>query len=142
MYRLNDGKMFFDMADNQAIIIDSTTGVYYAMNTLASVVFEQLTKAANPGSMIEVLEKLPDCPADIAFQLEAFIEQVLEKELLLPCDQAAEDTVLIPAEALVDGFVFELDVFTDAQDIMMADPVHDVEIGQGWPVLKRDDQDA
>ena len=39
MYSLNLPRMFYDMADDHAIIIDSATGNYFMLNIIASKVF-------------------------------------------------------------------------------------------------------
>ena len=41
-YQLNEDKMFADITDNVAIVINSETGIYYGMNALATVVFENM----------------------------------------------------------------------------------------------------
>ena len=39
-YKLNEEKMFADISDNIAIIINTQTGIYYGLNCLATLVFE------------------------------------------------------------------------------------------------------
>ena len=39
MYAFNLPRMFYDVTDNHAIIIDSGTGNYYYLNVIASKVF-------------------------------------------------------------------------------------------------------
>jgi hypothetical protein len=42
-------------------------------------------------------------------------------------------------EALAAGrFSLELQVYDDMQDLIMLDPVHDVEITEGWPAARAD----
>ena len=38
MYRLNEEKMFFDMADGQAVVISVVTGMYCGATALGSVI--------------------------------------------------------------------------------------------------------
>lgn len=138
MYNLNEEKMFFDIADNQAIVIDSTTGIYYAMNPLGSVTCEYLIKSVAPDTIVKELKKIDECPSDIEEQLQTFIAILLSKEILISGEESTSETVAISRELVKDNFLFEFDEFTDAQDIMMADPVHDVEMEAGWPVMKKD----
>ena len=39
MYKLNEKKMFFDLTDGQAIIINFETGIYYGTTSLGSVIW-------------------------------------------------------------------------------------------------------
>ena len=40
--------------------------------------------------------------------------------------------------AFAEGFDLTLDEFSEVQDLLLADPVHDVDVEEGWPVLKED----
>ena len=42
-YVLNEEKMFADVTDGIAIIINSETGIYYGLNGLGTAVYENLT---------------------------------------------------------------------------------------------------
>ena len=42
MYSFNDKEMFYDVADGLGIVINITTGIYYALNNAGTAVFEQL----------------------------------------------------------------------------------------------------
>ena len=62
MYKLNEEKMFYDVADGIAVIIDFTTGVYYGMDALSSAVFDALMAGASDESVVNALKQLPGCP--------------------------------------------------------------------------------
>ena len=51
-YTLNTDKMFADVTDNIAIIIDSETGIYYGMNTFATNIYENLINNNIPSEII------------------------------------------------------------------------------------------
>ena len=53
--------------------------------------------------------------------------------LLVPIHYSA--AAEIPESAFADGFELTLDEFAEVQDLLLADPVHDVDVDQGWPVL-------
>lgn len=141
MYRLNEEKMFFDMSEDQAIVIDSTSGTYYAMNMLASHVFEYLTQGASVEALAEALKQLPDCPDDILVQMESFVARLLACDIVLPDETNAFDGVIEAAPLwFMEGCEFVLDGFQDMTDLIMADPVHDVDVEFGWPMMKEDEE--
>ncbi|MBQ2644354.1 hypothetical protein IJG14_02115, partial [bacterium] len=43
-YKLNELKMYSDIEEEIAIIINSETGIYYGMNKLGTIIFENLIK--------------------------------------------------------------------------------------------------
>ena len=136
MYKLNEEKMFYDMAEGQAIVINFTTGMYYGTSSLGSAVLDALLAGASTEAVLTAIQALPGCPADMDAQLAAFVEALLAKEVIVPCPGEGA-AAAIDAAALADGFVLTVDEFTEVQDLIMADPVHDVDVEQGWPILEQ-----
>ena len=138
MYQLNEEKMFFDMADGQAVVINFVSGMYYGTTALGSVILERLVKGCAPREIAGAVKALPGCPEDFDAQLKAFITQLRDKEILLDCETHPGGGAEIGDTALTDGFGLALDEFSEVQDLILADPVHDVDVEQGWPIFKED----
>ena len=136
MFRLNDEKMFYDMAEGQAIIINFTSGMYYGTSSLGSVVLDALLAGASTQSILAKVQALPGCPEDMAQQMEAFIAALLEKEIIVAAEGEGTEAGAVDPAALQDGFVLTVDEFAEVQDLILADPVHDVNVEMGWPVLE------
>ena len=134
MYKLNEEKMFYDMAEGQAIVINFTTGMYYGTSSLGSAVLDALLAGANVETVLNAIKALPGCPADMGAQLDVYIAQLIEKEIIVPTD-ASNATCSIDDSVLQDGFKLTVDEFAEVQDLILADPVHDVDVEQGWPIL-------
>ena len=134
MYKLNEEKMFYDMAEGQAIVINFTTGMYYGTSSLGSAVLDALLAGASVEDACKAIQALPGCPADMEAQLNTFIGQLLEKEIIVPADSTGA-ACAIDASSLADGFKLTVDEFAEVQDLILADPVHDVDVEQGWPIL-------
>ena len=135
MYKLNEEKMFYDMAEGQAIVINFTTGMYYGTRSLGSAVLDALVAGASKEGILAAVQALPGCPDDINAQLDAFIAQLLEKEVIVAVDGDGTAAAAMDAAALQDGFVLTVDEFAEVQDLILADPVHEVDAEMGWPVL-------
>lgn len=134
MYKLNEEKMFYDMAEGQAIVINFTTGMYYGTSSLGSAVLDALLAGAAAEDVCKAIQTLPGCPADMDTQLNTFIGQLLEKEIIVPGESTGA-ACAIDAASLADGFKLTVDEFAEVQDLILADPVHDVDVEQGWPIL-------
>ncbi|MBR2726969.1 MAG: hypothetical protein IKD71_03625, partial [Solobacterium sp.] len=52
--------------------------------------------------------------------------------------EGSDDNGLLPDAALEDGFGLFLDEHAEVKDILMADPVHDVDVDMGWPIMKEE----
>ncbi len=135
MYKLNEEKMFYDMAEGQAIVINFTTGMYYGTSSLGSAALDALLNGASVDAVLTAIKALDGCPANIEEDLNSFINALLEKEVIVASEGTAEAPVSIDAAALTDGFTLSVDEFNEVQDLILADPVHDVDVEQGWPIL-------
>lgn len=128
---LNEEKMFADITDGIAIVINSETGIYYGMNTLGSAVLENIINGASLENILKALKALPNVPADMEAKLNAFVDELKAKELVIEGgDDAAEAN--ISTEAVADGFDLTVDEYSDAQELLLADPIHEVKEDTGW----------
>lgn len=132
-YALNDSKMFSDIADGIAIVINSETGIYYGMNGLATGVFDALMTGADTAAVLAALKALPDAPADMDERLNGFVDKLKGFEIVIDGegDGAAEVTI-DPAAAMDDDFVLLVEEYNDAQELLLADPIHEVKEDTGW----------
>lgn len=146
-YKLNEEKMFADIADGVAIIINSESGIYYGMNGFGTAIFENLIKGASTQDILDQLKKIPNISADIEDKFNAFIQAIAEKELLIISDEITEIAVNIdPAIAQNDGFALSVSEYNDAQELLLADPIHEVKEESGWlpekTSLNQDEEDV
>lgn len=139
MYSLNLPRMFYDMADDHAIIIDSATGNYYMLNIIASKVFLYLTRGATPGELSTVLSQVSGCPEDIQKRIEDFCTQLVNEEILNIAEWEHFNGETDAGDSwFAEGVEFKIDKYADMADLIAADPIHDVDEAYGWPVLKED----
>lgn len=137
MYKLNEEKMFYDVADGIAVIIDFTTGVYYGMDALSSAVFDALMAGAGDEAVVKALQQLPGCPADVEAMYKAFVQKMLDRQMILG-DGTGDACAPFDAALAANGFKLDCEDFSEVRDLLMADPVHDVEPEMGWPFLKEE----
>ncbi len=133
IYKLNEDKMFADINDGVAIIINGETGIYYGMNGFGTVVFENIIKGVDSQAILAALKKLPDVSDDIETRFDAFLSALIEKELVILSDETVAAEVVIDANiACNDGFELNVSEYNDAQELLLADPIHEVKEETGW----------
>ncbi len=130
-YKLNEEKMFADVTDGIAIIINSETGIYYGLNALGSAVYENLVNGASVEDILTALKSMNGAPADIESKLSEFIKTMVNYELILE-DSESSSPVNIDASAVEEGFEFTCAEYNDAQELLLADPIHEVKEETGW----------
>ena len=132
-YKLNEEKMFADINDGTAIIINSQTGIYYGMNGFGTTVFENLVNGVSAEKILNELKAIPNISADIENKFNNFVELMVQKELLLPSDEDANSLVKIDVNlVLQDEFNLNMSEYNDAQELLLADPIHEVKEETGW----------
>lgn len=132
-YTLNKAEMFFDLADEQAIIIDTMQGFYYAVNKLGSLLLDAVLTGGTLESAEKALQKL-GAPEDIGTRIKGFFEQLHEYRIVILGEGTNEIT--LSEDAVSEGFTLEINMYDDMADLLTADPIHDVDETFGWPEKK------
>ena len=127
-YVLNEEKMFADVTDGIAIIINSETGIYYGMNELATEVYENLINGVPAETILSALKSMQGAPADLEENFKSFISTMLEKELIIK----SEDNNGIANLNKPEDFTLSFKEYNDAQELLLADPIHEVKEETGW----------
>lgn len=131
-YVLNEEKMFADITDGIAIVINSETGIYYGMNSFGTSVFENLIKGVSSESLLEEIKKFSNVPSEIDKNFEAFINAMVEKELIIEGGADNHKTEINSEIAEGDNFILDVREYNDAQELLLADPIHEVKEETGW----------
>jgi hypothetical protein len=131
-YVLNESKMFSDIADGIAIVINSETGIYYGMNGLGTAVFDNILSGVDTEDILAALKGMDGAPAGLEENFAAFVKALVENELVIE-GQTAGGAVSLDAEAVKkDNFALEVKEYNDAQELLLADPIHEVKEDTGW----------
>lgn len=131
-YVLNEEKMFSDISDGIAIVINSETGIYYGMNELGTVIFENLINGVSVEKIAEKLKSFADAPSDIENKLNSFINELLDKNLIIASNIDGINDVNLNQESVSGGFDLSVSEYDDAQELLLADPIHEVREDTGW----------
>jgi coenzyme PQQ synthesis protein D (PqqD) len=131
--------------DGEVIIVNLKNGNYYSLTHSATVIWAGIQEHATLEQIRDRL--LVRYTGDTASIRQGLVELIkaLEAEQLITQRSAAEETSPVdgstPAELPVGEKetylppVFER--FTDMGDLLLLDPVHEVEDEKGWPHAKR-----
>ena len=131
-YVLNDEKMFADVTDGIAIIINSETGIYYGLNSLGTSVYENLVNGASVEEILTALKSIAGAPADIESRLNSFISKMIEFELIVEGSKSSASVEIDSAIASEEDFTLDVSEYNDAQELLLADPIHEVKEETGW----------
>ena len=135
-YHLNATNVVFDVIDGEVLAIRSDTGAYYSMRGAAATAWCALLSGCPLEQLSDQLAQHHGIdPATAGEELSRFAADLQRESLLLPLEAASphQDAPQLPAETRGQPWetpVFE--VYTDMQDLLLFDPIHEVE-NSGWP---------
>lgn len=120
--------------DGETILIHMGTGTYYSVEGAGSDIWN-LAAAGLPAPRIaERIAERYGAEAEVVMQcVEGLTTELVDEDLLIP--MSTEDGEPVELPALVGGaFVAPvLHKYTDMQEFMLVDPLHDVDVAAGWP---------
>ena len=122
---------------DESVIVNLEKGTYYSVRGPAFVTWSLLSAGVAVGAIVDRLAATYDAPAgEIETAVSALIAEAEREGLVVPArgDGASPEADPVPAAPRAKQ-PFErpvLEKFTDVQELLALDPVHDVD-GSGWP---------
>lgn len=119
--------------EGEYVILDLASGRYIALSAHAGAIWDALMAGMSPDAIGDAIE------ADESRReaLNAFVSQLAELALIAPMDEPSASTSLngqLDEISRVEGpLELTIDVFDDLSELLLADPVHDVDEDAGWP---------
>ncbi len=143
-FRVNSPKVIHETIDGETVIINLDSGNYYSLDRVGAEIWNLIREKESIGGIIESIANRYDAKKEeIAKAVNNLINE-LQQELLIVVDgseMSANDQESrlqdIPeSSGKLSGFeVPMLSKYTDMQDLLLLDPIHDVDEA-GWPHMK------
>ncbi len=135
-FRINAPQVITETIDGEAIMINLSTGNYYSVAGSGAEVCGFLEQGADIEAVIETLSRDYEAPREaIASAVRDLIADLEREGLIAPVNgDLSGSIVAAPAESETRR-PFEaphLEKYTDMQDLVLLDPVHEVD-ERGWP---------
>lgn len=135
-WRINSPDVISETIDGETIILHLGNGYYFSVTGCGPTAWSLLSGSVPVQATREVLAARFEADGvDVDAELERFIGELQAEQLIVPADDAAA----VPPPA-VDGTAakapFEaptVQKFTDMEDLLLLDPVHEVSPEKGWP---------
>ena len=139
-YAVNPRKVVHQTIDGEAILIQFETGAYYSLAGAGAEIWHLLAGGRSIDEIVTRLGQAYDAGADeLRHAVEGLVEELTQEDLIEPGPEAS----LSPSTK--DGntpagerSAFQppmLEKFTDMQDFLLVDPIHEVD-ESGWPSVK------
>jgi hypothetical protein len=134
-YRANAPHVIAETIGGETIIVHLSTGCYYNLGGTAVDIWEAIA-AGNPPDAItrQLVARYDAGEAEIEAAVSRILEELQREELIVVSDEDGAPPVEDPTVEATRAPFHEpsLSKFTDMQDIILLDPVHEVD-ARGWP---------
>jgi hypothetical protein len=132
-FAINSRQVMSETIDGETIVIHLGTGSYYSLQQVAADVWAAIARGADQEQVLDEIVASYDVTREEAESTIAPLLRDLEGENLIV--QSANGAVYEPVSTAGERAAFAapmLEKHTDMQDIILLDPVHEVD-DRGWP---------
>jgi hypothetical protein len=120
--------------DDEVVIINLDSGTYYSLNGSGVAVWTTIENGATLDRIVTVVAARYEAETTtIEADVRQLIERLLTEQLICEDPAGTNGPGLVPSEGKRQQYeAHGLSVFTDMQELLRLDPVHDVDEA-GWP---------
>jgi hypothetical protein len=143
-FQVNNPRVMHETIEGEVILINLDTGTYYSLRDAGALVWRGVEQHADEEEIVAGLERTySGAVAEMRETVTALLDELRQEQLISPFD--SEVTAGPDFDSLgVGGGPFRppvLEKHTDMQDLILIDPVHQVD-ARGWPHRAPEDQPA
>ena len=134
-YAVASRDIVFEAFDGEAVVLNLANGKYFGFSDSGSRVWQALSSGVDA----QALTGLTAGGSTLgAAELEHFISQLLELGLLVRSEAAAQPLPSdLAAELAATNEPLNVSIHDDLADLIIVDPIHEVEEPLGWPAVKQ-----
>ncbi len=132
-YRIASTEIVSDVIDGEAVVVNLSTGAYYTLNATGAVVWDLARRGCSRAELHAAAGELLGGDAGaIRDGCDAFLGRLLDEGLIVAGSELASAPVARAAAAPIPFAPPALVKYTDMEDLLSLDPVHEVD-ELGWP---------
>jgi hypothetical protein len=119
--------------EDEVVVLDMKTGTYFSLRGSGVDVWQLIEENASTARIAEALGVRYDAPpSEIATAVDALVDELAEAELIVCDDSLEHGGTPLPDAEKAPFSAPEVERFTDMQDLLLLDPIHEVD-DSGWP---------
>jgi hypothetical protein len=133
---INAETVVYETIEDETIVINMRTGTYYSLKDSASELWSQIEPGIDrPRLAAYALGRWDGGTDEIEAGVAELVDELLSEGLVVElAGQNGGAPAAVPAASVRTPFAAPvLERFTDMQEFMLVDPLHDVDADAGWP---------
>ena len=141
-YTVDTAMVVSDVIDGEAIMLHRGSGTYFSTEGIGGLIWQWIGEGRSRQQMLDLLARRSSQPsAEMSQALDSFVADLLIHALIREAEDGGDPELGTPSEPPTNGgaeFAAPvLHVYTDMRDLLLLDPIHEVEETGGWPIAKR-----
>ena len=143
-FRVNRPNVICETFDDEVVAVNFETGSYYGMRGSALETWISLDAGESEESIVAKLASRENADLEqVRADVRQFLARLEAENLVVPCE-APPGVQAAPTGGGREAGLYEppqLAVYEDMQDLLLLDPIHDVD-ETGWPARKSQEPNA
>ena len=144
-FRVNEPKVVHETIDGEVVLVNLERGDYFSLVTAGAEIWDGLAKGLSQGEIVtEITQRYEGDRETIEQAIHNFIDQLQKEELIVvaPTSEASNSNLsdnqspTIPSAEKLPFVPPSLDKYTDMEELLALDPIHEVDEQMGWPSAK------
>jgi hypothetical protein len=122
-----------ETVDGEVVILDQANGSYYSLTGAGAEIWALLATPRSPGELVTATAARFDAElTTVRAEVERLLGELEREELVVRADEDGGLAAAPAAGARASWQPPKLEKFTDLQQLLLLDPIHDVD-ETGWP---------
>jgi hypothetical protein len=137
-FRVNTPDVTHEVIDDEAVIINLESGHYYSLQGSGAEIWTLLAAQASIDEIVATLTRRYECePSEARSAIDTLVGELRAENLIVSVDRGPlhDRSPADVSAPKATGRALErpaLQKFTDMQELLLLDPIHDVD-ERGWP---------
>lgn len=142
-FRINRPAVVHEIFDDEAVIINLDSGNYYSLDRAGADIWGFVESGATVSEIVEAITRRYDgTRVDVENAVDRLIFELQQEDLIVPAEakgleSASKHNPRVETDPEVERLLFQIPVlhkYTDMQDLLLLDPIHEVD-EMGWPIV-------
>ena len=137
-FQINEPNISSEEIDGEVIIVNLINGNYYSAQGMGAYIWGKICHGESLQDIQSSLcQRFRENESTIHDQLSAFFDKLESEELIVRASDSNETSSTLIDAAMPKQYAEpELNCYSDMKDLLLLDPIHDVE-DEGWPKKKK-----
>ena len=138
VFRIDAANIMHEVIDGEVVVVNLENGTYYSLDAVGADVWTLLAEGRTLTAVVDAVAARYVGERDtIAAGVEAFVRRLHEEKLVTVSAGTGASASATPATAAAGGVYADpvLQKYTDMEELLLVDPIHEVE-ESGWPDVK------